>query len=86
MHHQIKKYVVRVFLVNFFSLLYLIGTPSLDFGFFSIQSLFYSINIYCSNLNCCNHYFIYFLNIIPVYTVNVLTLVFAHPGYFKLGG
>ena len=46
MHHQIKKYVVRVFLVNFFSLLYLIGTPSLDFGFFSIQSLFYSINIY----------------------------------------
>ena len=46
MHHQIKKYVVRVFLVNFFSLLYLIDTPSLDLGFFSIQSLFYSINIY----------------------------------------
>ena len=46
MHDQVKKYFIRVILVNFFSLFYLIDTGSFDYGFFSIQSIFYSINIY----------------------------------------
>ena len=46
MDNQVKKYFIRVILVNFFSLLYLIETTSFDYGFFSIQSIFYSINIY----------------------------------------
>jgi len=46
MDNQVKKYFIRVILVNFFSLLYLIQTTSFDYGFFSIQSIFYSINIY----------------------------------------
>ena len=46
MHDQIKKYFIRVILINFFSLIYLVGTTSFDYGFFSIQSIFYSINIY----------------------------------------
>ena len=46
MHNQVKKYFIRVILANFFSLFYLIDTTSFDYGFFSIQSIFYSINIY----------------------------------------
>ena len=46
MDNQVKKYFIRVILVNFFSLLYLIQTTSFDYGFFSIQSIFYAINIY----------------------------------------
>ncbi len=46
MHDQVKKYFIRVILINFFSLIYLVGTTSFDYGFFSIQSIFYSINIY----------------------------------------
>ena len=42
----LKKYLIRVLIINFFSLFYLIQTPVFDTGFFSIQSIFYSINIY----------------------------------------
>tara|TARA_Y100000992_G_scaffold302594_1_gene277579 strand:+ start:1424 stop:2884 length:1461 start_codon:yes stop_codon:yes gene_type:complete len=43
---SIKRYLIRITIVNFFSLFYLIETSSFDYGFFSIQSIFYSINIY----------------------------------------
>ena len=46
MKFWLKKYLIRIFIVNFFSLLYLIETPVFDNGFFSIQSIIYSINIY----------------------------------------
>ena len=42
----LKRYLIRVLIINFFSLFYLIQTPVFDSGFFSIQSIFYSINIY----------------------------------------
>ena len=44
----LKRYLTRVLIINFFSLFYLIQTPVFDSGFFSIQSIIYSINIYLS--------------------------------------
>ena len=44
--YKVRKYFFRLIVINFFSLLYLIDTTSFDYGFFSIQSLFYSLNIY----------------------------------------
>jgi len=35
-----------LFVVNFLPIFYLLDTTSFDYGFFSIQSIFYSINIY----------------------------------------
>ena len=46
MKFWLKKYLIRVLIINFFSLFYLIQTPVFDSGFFSIQSIFYSFNIY----------------------------------------
>ena len=46
MKFWLKKYLIRIFIINFFSLLYLIETPVFDNGFFSIQSIIYSINIH----------------------------------------
>ena len=43
---KLKKYFIRLAVINLFSLIYLIDTISFDYGFFSIQSIFYSINIY----------------------------------------
>ena len=42
----LKKYLIRILIINFFSLIYLIQTPAFDYGFFSIQSVFYSANVF----------------------------------------
>ena len=46
MKFSLKKYLIRILLINFFSLFYLIQTPAFDYGFFSVQSIFYSANVY----------------------------------------
>ena len=42
----LKKYLIRILIINFFSLIYLIQTPAFDYGFFSVQSIFYSANVF----------------------------------------
>ena len=42
----LKKYLIRILIINFFSLIYLIQTPAFDHGFFSVQSIFYSANVF----------------------------------------
>ncbi len=58
MHNQVKKYFIRLVYINLFSLIYLIDTISFDYGFFSIQSLFYCLNIYLT------YFFIFFETIL----------------------
>ena len=43
---NLKKYFIRIVCINFFGLIYLIDTSSFDQGFFSLQSILYSFNIY----------------------------------------
>jgi len=74
MDDQVKKYFIRVILVNFFSLIYLIDTISFDYGFFSIQSLFYCLNIYLT------YFFIFFETILALLgyyglEINFFTLI-----------
>ena len=41
-----RPYLFRVLIINFLSFIYLSKTYAFDFGFISIQSFIYSINIY----------------------------------------
>ena len=43
---MLKKYFLRLIIFNLFSIIYLIDTNSFDQGFFSFQSIFYSLNLY----------------------------------------
>ena len=43
---NLKYYFLRLFIINFFGFFYLIDTISFYNGFFSVQSIFYSLNIY----------------------------------------
>ena len=46
MNFDFRSYLFRVLIINFLSFIYLSKTYAFDFGFISIQSFIYSINIY----------------------------------------
>jgi len=79
---NLKKYFIRIVCINFFGLIYLIDTNSFDQGFFSLQSIFYSFNIYIY------YFFIFFeslASLISSYGLDFsfLDLVYKNVGYLN---
>ena len=77
-----KKYFIRLIVFNFFGLIYLIDTNSFDQGFISLQSIFYSLNIYIY------YFFIFFeslASLISSYGLDFsfLDLVFKNIGHIN---